>query len=832
MKLLRFSGFSLARDLRSGELNVLIAALIVAVTALTAVGFFTSRIARGMTEQAGEVLAADLRLESGRPLDVSSAYAEQAQSRGLRTARTLSFSTVVYAGEQSHLASLHGVTASYPLRGRVRSAEVPFGVAHDATGVPGPGEVWAEARLLAALNLGVGSTLMIGSTAFRVAAVLDYRPDQGSGFADLAPTVLLRDTDLAATALVGPGSRATWALLVAGNQDRVAEYAQWLKAHRSPGERLIDVDEASAQTGNAMQRAQRFLNLSALVTILLGAIAVAIAARRFSVRHLDTVALLKCLGATQSFVFGVSTLELLGATLLASLVGTALGYVAQDALAWLLREVVAGHLPGPTLAPVALGFGTAAVMMAGFALPPLLELRSTPPARVLSRNLVPAPLRYGLSYLLAGAALVAILFWLVHDVRLVAYVGGAVALAGLALYAAGLGLVRVTGTLRGNAGVAWRYGLANVARRGGESAVQVVAFGLGLTVLMLLLVVRGDLLAEWRKSLPADVPNHFLINIQPGDTNALGEFFTTRGVPQPKLYPWVRARLTDVDAVPLAQLHYTSDRAQRFAEREQNLSWSDTLPTDNRIVSGQWWSSTTGREPLVSVASEYSEDLGIKVGDELGFDVAGERVVARVASVRKVRWDGFRPNFFLLFSPGALDASTGTYMTSVHLGASQRPMLAQLLHEFPSVTIFDVEAILNQVRGVIDRAALAVEYVSLFTLLAGVVVLLATVQSTRDERRYESATLRTLGASRTLVLGGIATEFVTLGFLAGLLAAAAASAANYALATRLFNLPYHANPWLWLYGPLAGALLVGASGVMAARSVMNSPPSLTLRAGA
>ncbi len=831
MRILRFAWFSLVRDLRSGELTVLMAALVVAVTALTAVGFFTSRIARGMTEQAGEVLAADLRLESGRPLDVSGAYAAEAARRGLSTARTLYFGSVVYAGEQSHLASLRGVTDAYPLRGRLKVADVPFGPARVARGLPGRGEVWVEARLLSALGLGVGDRLTVGTTAFRISSVLDYRPDQGSGLADLAPTVLLRDDDLAATGLVGPGSRATWALLVAGPIDAVADYAAWLKAHRSPGERLVDVDEASSQIGSAMQRAQRFLSLSALVTILLGAIAVAIAARRYAVRHLDSVALLKCLGSSQAFVLGVSALELLGAALLASAAGTALGYVAQGLLAWLVRDVVAGHLPAPTLAPVLLGFGTAAVMMAGYALPPLLVLKNTPPARVLARSLAPAPLRFGLSYAIAGAALVAILFWLVRDARLVAYVGASVVVAGAVLYGAGLLLVRATGLLRGNAGVAWRYGVANVARRGGESAAQVVAFGLGLTVLMLLLVVRGDLLETWRKSLPPDVPNHFLINIQPGDTAALSLFFGTHGVQPPKMYPWVRARLTDVNGTALEALHYTSDRARRFAEREQNLSWSDTLPADNTIVSGRWWPTPAGADPLVSVASEYSEDLGIRVGDRLGFDVAGERVVARVASVRRVRWDGFRPNFFLLFSPGTLDASTGTYMTSVHLDAASRPMLAALIHAFPSITVFDVEAILAQVQSVVDRAALAVEYVSLFTVLAGVVVLLATVQSTCDERRYESATLRTLGASRGLVLGGIATEFVVLGCLAGLLAAAAASAANYVLATRLFGLPYHANPWLWLYGPLAGGCLVGLSGVLAARSVMNTPPSLTLRAG-
>ena len=834
MKALRFAALSLARDLRSGELSVLMLALVVAVGALTAVGFFTSRIARGMTEQAAEVLAADLKLESGRPLAALSPYVDRARAEGLASAQTLSLSSVVYAGEEGQLASLHGVGEGYPLRGRVRIADEPFGTARSATGLPPAGELWADARLLGTLRLKVGDPVKIGRRQFRIGAVLDYRPDQGSGFSDLAPSILLRLSDLEATGLAGPGSRASWALLLAGAPDDLARFERWLKANKGAGERLVDVAEASAQIGTAMNRAQHFLSLAALATIMLGAIAVAITARRYAAQNLDAVALQKCLGATQAFVFGVSLLELLLAAILASAIGTALGYGAELILARLMKELVAAHLPPPTFDPAWLGLATAIVMVLGFALPPLLELRKTPPARVLSRNASAPPLHFAASYALALAALGVILYWLVGDPKLVVYVGGAVVGAGIVLYGGGLVLVRLAGLLRGGGGVAWRHGLASLARRGRESAVQVVAFGLGLTVLLLLLIVRADLLAQWRASLPESVPNHFLINIQPEETGPLAEFLKANGIEAPVLYPWVRARLTDINAAPLASIPFRSDRARGFAEREQNLSWSATLPADNRIVGGRWWEADAAGpgEPEVSVASEYSEDLGISPGDKLGFDVAGERIVARVASVRKVRWDGFRPNFFLLFRPGVLDASTGTYMTSVRIDAPHRPMLAELIRRFPGVTVFDVDSILNQVRGVMDRAALAVEYVSLFTVLAGLVVLLATVQATREERRYECATLRTLGARRSLVLGGIATEFVALGLLSGLLAAAAATIADYVLATRVFALPFVVNPWLWLLGPLAGGIIVGLAGVAAARSVMDTPPSLVLRSAA
>lgn len=831
MKALRFALVALARDWKSGELAVLFGALLVAVTALTAVGFFTSRISQAITQQAGEVLAADLRLESARPLDTDGAYAQEAQKRGLETARTLSFASVVFAGETSNLASIRGVTSAYPLRGRVRIADQPYGVGRETDDVPARGEAWVDSRLLARLNVPVGGTLTVGALRVRVAHVLEYRPDQGSAFVDLAPALLLNYDDVAATKLLQPGSRAQWALLFAGTAPQVDGFETWLRARKKTGERLVDVAESSDQVKSAMDRSGRFLNLSALVTVLLAAVAVAMGARRYARRHLDNVALMKCMGATQRFVMAVSTLELVFVALLGAIVGIVAGWLAQAGLAWLLRDVVKGVLPPPTFAPAWLGLATAVAILVGFALPPLLQLGRVPPARVLRRNLEAPPLRYGAAYVIAAAALLAVLYALVRDVKLVSYAAIGTVVTAAVLYCAGWLLVKATRGLRGGAGVAWRYGLANVSRRGGESVVQIVAFGLGLTVLLLLAIVRNDLLDEWKRSLPADAPNHFLINIPPESADPLKQFFVERGVAAPTLAPWVRARLTQVNGRAVGDLAVKSDRGRAFAEREQNLSWSRDVPPDNRVVDGQWWKSPDPAKPQVSIATEFRDELGLKVGDRLTFDVAGEAVDASVANVRQVRWDGFRPNFFIVFSPGVLDSATGTFMTSVHLDRAQRSMLAELVRRFPSVTVFDVETILSQVREVMDRASLAVQSVFAFTLLAGLVVLLAAIQSTRDERRYESAMLRTLGASRGTVLRGVATEFVALGLLAGVLAATCASIAEYFLATRLFQLKYDFDGVVWVVGLVAGAILVGVAGTFATRSVVSTPPIATLRQG-
>ena len=831
MRVLRFALRALGRDARGGELAVLFGALLIAVGALAAVGFFATRIDQSIRSQAGAVLAADLRLESGRPPAADDRYARTAAAGGLATARVVSFASVVFAGDVSQLALVVGVDDRYPLRGQLRVAAVPYGPARVASGIPPRGTAWADARLLGRLGVPVGGMLRLGATDFVVAAALDYRPDQGTGFADLAPTLLVNYSDLAATRLLGPGSRATWSLLFAGSRAAVDGFETWLRHEKSDAERLIDVGESSEQMKSAMQRSARFLNLAALVTVLLAAVAIAMGARRFAERHLDVIALLKCMGASQRFVLAVTVLELGLVALVGALAGILTGYVAQAGLAWLVRDLVKGALPPPLWSPVWLGLGTALTMSIGFALPPLLELRRVPPARVLRRNLGPPPLRSGVPYLLAALALGALLYLLIGDTRLIGYAAGGIVASGLLLGGAGWLVVRATRGVRGGAGVAWRYGLANVARRGRESVVQIVAFGLGLTVLLLLAVVRNDLLGEWQKSLPRDAPNHFLINIAPADAEPLVRYLAEQGVPRPALAPWVRARLVAINGQPMHERLPKSDRGRAFAEREQNLSWSRELPADNRIIDGQWWREPDRAHPLVSVASEFQEELGLKLGDRLSFDVAGESVEATIASVRKVRWDGFRPNFFLVFAPGVLDSATGTFMTSVHLEPAQRPALAELVRRFPSVTVFDVGALLDEVRSIMDRASIAVEYVFSFTLLAGLIVLFAAVQATRDERRYESAVLRTLGASRRTVLLGVGVEFVALGFLAGALAASAASAIGWLVATRLFGLGYHFDPALWLIGLLAGAVIVGVAGTLATRSVVSTAPAMSLREG-
>jgi putative ABC transport system permease protein len=577
-----------------------------------------------------------------------------------------------------------------------------------------------------------------------------------------------------------------------------------------------------------MDRSGRFLNLSSLVSVLLAAIAVAMAARRYSRRHRDRIALMKCMGASQSMIMRSSLVQLLMLALAGGIAGAVLGYLAQHGLAWVMRDLIGQKLPAPGGGPGILGLVTALCILAGFALPDLMQMGKTPPLRVLRHDIDPPPMRYGLSWIAGIAAVVVLLLWMVRDTLLVLAIFGGTVATFLVLGAAGWLLVRSLQGFRGAAGVAWRYGLANLARRGRESVIQVVAFGLGLMVLSLLTTVRNDLMENWRQSLPQNAPNQFMINIQPGEVEAMRAFLQERGLDAPRFVPLVRARMTTINSQDVTQMTFEDPQGREWARRDANLSWTDMLQADNTIVEGKFWpASTQGNE--VSVELDFARELGLSLGDELGFDIAGEKVSAVVTSTRSVEWDSFSPNFFMVFSPGALESFPATYITSLYVDESARADVLDLMRAFPSVTAIDLDAILGQVRDVMDKAALAVQAVFVFTLLAGLTVLWAAVQSTRDERRYESAMLRTFGASKKRVLSGVAIEFIAIGLLAGVLAASGASVAGYLLAEKLFELEYNFSLTLWLAGPLVGMVFVGMSGMAATWRVITHAPVSVLR---
>lgn len=820
----------LSREWRSGELGVLVLALVVAVGALSGVGFLVSRIRAAVTLQATTVLAADIRLESSRP--IPAADFTQAARRGLRDARTVSMLSVVFHGRRSQLTDLYAVTDGYPLRGRVLVAAKPFAPGTAASGIPPRGIVWLDSRLLAALGARAGSRVTIGAATFVVGRVLVSRPDQGGTFAGLVPSLMMNAADLARTQLIQPGSRVRYSALFAGAPGAIHALRAWLQAHLANGERLRTIADASRQIHGAVERSDRFLSLASLAAVLLCAAAIAMAARRYVLRHLDTVALLKTLGATRRTILSVVLVQLLALALLAAGLGCALGELMQLWLVHALAGLLAPReLPAPGLAPAGIGLLAALALLAGFALPPVRQLTRASAMRVLRRDIRPPRPGALLAFGPAAATIVLLIYWIMGGgkpfVRLSLGLGAFIAL----LSAAGLVLVTLTRRMRGWMGAAWRYGLANLSRHRGESVVQIVAFGTGIMALLVLGILRADLTGGWRRTLPANLPNYFFINIPATRRAAFDAFLRKQGAHPARMLPLLRGRLSAIGARPVTSIRFRDPRGKRFAMREQNLTWSATLGDGNRIVAGHWWRAADYGKPLVSVSTEFMRWLGLHLGERLTFDVAGERFTVRIASVRKVRWDSFKPNFFIVFAPGLLKKETGTYLTSAYLTPRQARQLAQVPQRFPSVSIFDIDDLLHDVRTMLDKAILAVQSVFVFTLFAGLTVLLAAVQASREQRRFESAMLRTLGASRATVTQGVLAEFAALGALSGVIAAAGASVASWYLTRQMLDLPYTFNLTACLLGIVGGTVLVAASGWLATRSALSQPPLATLRGG-
>lgn len=823
---MKLSWRMLVRDWRAGELRVLALALVVAVGSVTTVGFFTDRIQQSLSTQANLLLGADLVLASDQPLPPI--FAAEAARRGLRVERTVAFPSMVLQGEHSQLAEIKAVSPGYPLRGELRVSDRPYAPDWQAQAVPSSGTAWVDGRLAGQLGVKVGESLQVGAASLAVGALLTQEPDRVGGFFNIAPRLLMSLADLERTQLIQPGSRVSYRLLLAGPERVVDAFRIWAEARIRPGQRLEGVADARPEIRVALERAQQYLGLAALVSVVLAAVAVALAARRFMQRHLDNCAVMRCLGAAQALILRLYLLQFLWLGLVASLLGCVLGYLAQGVLTGWLGELVAATLPAPTLLPAAQGMLTGLALLLGFSLPPLLRLRQVPTLRVLRRELG-TPERFGVaSYGLGFAALCGLLVWKAGELRLGLYMVGGLSAA---LAAAGLLswlLMRALVGFQGSFVSSWRYGVANIRRRAGGSVAQVAAFGLGILALLLLTLVRGDLMESWRTTLPADAPNRFVINIQPDQLASLRQFFAQKGLPAPAVFPMVRGRLSAINGHAVSPAEYPDDRAKRLVEREFNLSWAQRPQPDNVIVAGRWWGEAE-RAPLLSVEEGISQTLHMRVGDTLTFDVAGVAVAGRVANLRKVAWDSFRVNFFVIASPGMLEKQPASYITSFYLAPEHGDLLNEMVRAFPNFTVIDVAAVMQQVRGIMEKVAAAVEFVFLFTLASGLMVLYAAIAATRDERIFEAAILRTLGASRRQLLLGQFAEFAGIGLLAGLVAALGASAMGYVLSVKVFHLPYALNPWLWLIGVAAGGLGVAFAGLLGTRSILGQPPLAVIR---
>lgn len=823
--LVRFSASLLARDFRAGELRVLAAALLVAVAAATSVAFFADRLKQTFSREAHQLLGGDLLLISEKPWprEVPGELAR----RGLRSATSVSFISMVRAGEAGQLARVKAVEAGYPLRGTLRIASALNRADAPTKETPNPGVVWLDERLMSALGTTVGERVQLGELTLAIGAVLTLEPERGAGFMNLAPRLLINAADLPATGLIQTGSRVSYRLYAAGDPAAVSGFERWIQPRLARGQSVETLENARPEVRVLLERAEQFLGLIAALAMVLAGIAIAFATRRFVERHLDGCAVMRCLGAAQRTLVLAYVLEfvLLGAVVFAG--GCLVGWIAHQALVHWLGQLAAVALPAPTLVPALQGFLIGVVLLLGFAVPPLLQIRDVPALRVIRRESRPPRASALLTYATGMIAASVLLVWQAGDVKLGGWVIVSFSGAGLAFFAVSLLLVRAAGGLASRGGVVLRYGLASLSRRGSSSALQIASLALGLTAILLLTVTRADLIAAWRRASPPDAPNRFVFNIQPDQLAGVQEHFREHGIVPPEVYPMVRGRLVAVNGQAISGADYESERTRRLVEREFNLSWTEALPAHNQLVAGTWWGANPGAE--FSVEQGIARRLGLALGDTLTYAVAGETLIGRITSVRKLQWDSMRVNFFVIASPELLSRYPASYATSLRVAPEHEAGLNELTRRFPSLTVVDVSAMLRQLQTILDQVIAAVQFVFLFALAAGLIVLYAALGATEDERRREAALLRALGARARQVRAAHRVEFLFMGLLAGALGSAAALAIGSVLAFEVFQLNLEPNYWLALLGPLVGACLVMLNARIGLRSVFSTPPSVALR---
>ncbi|HET6263411.1 MAG TPA: FtsX-like permease family protein [Usitatibacter sp.] len=827
MKRLPLSARMLRRNWSAGELRVLLLALVIAVASVTTVGFFADRVQGALDAQANELLGGDLVVIADQPIPL--ALVELARSRKLEMAQTRTFPSMVAAGGNVNLAEIKAATPAFPLRGRLRIVDVVGGVEREVQGAPRPGTVWIGVPLAARLGLKTGDTLTVGRAPLTVAAIITREPDSVLDYFGIAPRVLMSDADVAATGLIQVGSRVTYRLLVGGEPKTVADFREQVTPKLARGQRVEGVRDARSEVRTALDRAQRFLGLASLLSVVLASVAVALAARRFTQRQVDAAAMMRCLGATQTDIFALHAWQFALLGLAGCALGSLVGFGAQAVLAHWLTAFFTVSLPLPGPVPALRGAVIGFVLLLGFTLPPLIRLRSASTLRVLRRDLAPAEPLSVAAFALGLAALSGLIIWQAGDLKLGAIALGGFAAALVVAAALGYGLIRLVTRFRGAASGPWRYGLANLRRRTGASLVQIMALGLGIMAMLMLTLVRTELITRWQQSMPADMPNRFAVNIQGDQLPDVKRYFADLRLDTPDLYPMVRGRLVAIGERAVSGKDYPDQRARRLAEREFNLSWGETVRADNKIVEGAFWRAGTPEREF-SIEEGIAKTLGMKLGDALTFDVAGTQFTAKVTSIRKVDWDSFKPNFFVMGSPPLLREYPASWITSFHLPSGRDDVVSGLVQRFPNVSVIDLSALMAQFQRITDQVSRAVEFVFIFAIAAGLVVLFAAIASTQDERIFEGAILRTLGASRRQLAILQLAEFLAIGLAAGTVAAAGAVGLAMALAERVLQVPYEFSATLPLTGLVVGGLGVALFGLLGTRRAVDSPPLQTIRA--
>lgn len=803
------------RDWRGGELKVLIAALFVAVAAVSSINFFSDRVEIALLEETSRFIGADLQVSG--PREAEQAWLDEAESRGLEVGRSLLFATVTSTETSFQLSNVRSVDTRYPLKGTLNLTKADGSVTPVNTKPP-LGEVWVDSRLIQQLNASIGDLVEVGVAEFKIGGVIESEPGRGGGLLNFLPRLVMNFDDLERAEVIQPGSRMNWQYHFVGPREDIESYSAWFKENSNSTWQQVGAKGGVPRIERTLDRAESFLGFASLASLVLAGIAIAMVANRYAEHHFDHAAILRCLGCTQKDVLTIYGLNLLLIGVVTSVFGAIAGFAIHLGLVELMQDLLPANLPMPSVQSFFVAVATGVSALVGFALPALIRLGEVAPLRVLRKDLTPIGLSSYVTYGLTMLTLALVMWWQIGQIKLVANViGGGILVALIfGLFAqAFLKLGLIVG--KASSGASY-FGIKQVARHASAARIQVLAFGLSMLIMILVTLLRNDLLDTWQAKLDMDTPNHFIVNLEVNEKDSVEAFFDNQDIRHAGLFPMIRSRVL------------LPETATREISREVNISWATEVPAHNTLEEGDWAPETTmSGLPAMSLEQNFATGRNIKIGDIIEFKTGGFDYKGEVTSFRSVKWDSFKPNFFIIFTSDAIKDLPAEWMTSFYLSPEQKPLLSRMNDMYPAATLIELDAIMNQVQRIIDQVSIAVEYVLLFVMLAGLMVLLASVQASMDIRNFESTILRTLGAQKNYLRKALVSEFGLIGLLAGLMAAVGTELTAFGLYRYVFDLPFEGHPWVWITGPVAGLALITTSGYMASKGILKQSPMVSLR---
>jgi len=812
---------------RAGALKVLVFALVLAVSAITAVGFFTERVESALSRQGALLLGGDLAVSADH--EIPAVFTERAQKQGFAAVKTYEFPSMVVAGDSSQLVEIKAVGNNFPLRGDLTLGTAASDAGRVVKAAPAGGEAWIEPRLANALDLTVGDRITVGEKTLLVTAILLREPSRGGDMFSFAPRLMMNAEDLAATKLIQYGSRVKYQLLLSGDLKKIQQYHQQMKPGLGRGERIEDLRNARPEIKLALDKAEQFLGLSAMVSVILAMAAMLLSSMPYIRQSLDMFALMRCFGALQNTVLQVLAMQTLLIAFFSALLGIVIGYAAQIGLASLAGSLFVEALPPASFLPAVIGMAASLAMMLAVVVPHAWQMRKLTAMNILRRETLSQPMSAQVRFLPAALVMAAMVFWQAQDVKIALSTIAAMIALCVVVFVFVYGLVHLAKAFirlspHNKTLSTIMIGVQGLKTRLALSTVQTIGFSMGLMVLMLLALIRGDLINNWQASLPADAPNRFVINVQPQQIDGVKQFFSEQQIIEASVFPMVRARLQKINHKLISSAQWKEERARRLAEREFNLSWADVMQSDNKLVAGRWWSADEYGKPYLSLEQDLAKTLGIQLGDQLSFDVAGTPLVLTVTSLRKVDWDTMRANFFAVTPPGVLDNFSANYISSFHLPLGADMPLNQLVKQYPNLTVIDVAALMQQVRGIMQKMSSTIEYVFIFSLITGVAVLYAALVATRAERIAEATLMRVFGASRRQVSVAYFTEFALIGLIAALVATVAANLLAYYISVKVLDIPFQFNLTLAVAAMLVATTAIPLAAWSGLRAYLNIPP--------